>query len=62
MTKGESIAIKNETKEQRSRFLRIFLVTLSVSLFGNMLAGNEVIRAGEGVIRACQDLSCHLFL
>ena len=51
MTKGENKAIKNEIKEQRSRFLRIFLVTLSVSLFGNILAG-----------RACQDFSCHLFL
>ena len=50
-----SETIKNESKEQKGRFLGILLGTLDVSLFGNMLEGKGIIRAGEGTIRARQD-------
>ena len=39
---------KNETKEQKGRFLSITLGTLGASLLGNMLAGKGIIRAGSG--------------
>ena len=51
--KGISKTIKNETKEQRGGFLSMLLGTLGASLLGNLLTGGkEIVRAGEGVIRA----------
>ena len=44
--------IKNESKEQKSGFAGMLLVTLGASLLGNLLTGK--IRASEGV-RAGQD-------
>ena len=43
-----SETIKIEAKEQKGGFLNMLLGTLGASLLGNMLAGKEVIRAGEG--------------
>ena len=40
--------IKNETKEQKGRFLRMLLSTLGASLLGNMLTGKRMLRAGYG--------------
>ena len=48
LVKGISETIKNETKEQKGRFLPILLGTSVASLLGNALKGKGVIRAGEG--------------
>ena len=53
LLKGVSETIKNEAKEQKGGFLSMLLGALGASLLGNMLAGKEVIRAGEETIRAC---------
>ena len=59
---GISKTIKSKAKEQKRGFLRMLLVTLGASLLGNLLTGNDtirarkdIIRAGEGTIRADQD-------
>ena len=41
-------AIKNETKEQKERFLAILLGTLGASLLGNLLSWKGSVRAGSG--------------
>ena len=38
--------IKNETKEQKRRFLSMLSGTLGASLFGNLLTGKRIVRAG----------------
>ena len=49
LLKGVSKTIKNETKEQRGRFLSMLLGTLGASLLGNLLTGGKgIMRAGEG--------------
>ena len=48
LLKGVNETIKNEAKEQKGGFLSMLLGTLGASLFGNMLAGKGVIRAGYG--------------
>ena len=49
LLKGVSKTIKNETKEQRGRFLSMLLGTLRASLLGNLLTGGKgIMRAGEG--------------
>ena len=48
---GITEAVKNEVKEQKGGFLSMLLGTTGASLLGNMLAGRDVIRAGEGTIR-----------
>ena len=55
-----SEAIKNEAKELKSGLLSMLLGALAASLLGNALT--EVIRAGEGTIRAGQSFSYHLIL
>ena len=40
--------IKNETKEQKRRFLSMLLGTLGASLLGNLLTGKGIERAGTG--------------
>ena len=58
LLKGITKIIKNETKEQKGGFLSILLDTLSTTLFGNMLAGKGIVRAGyrykqgEGIVKA----------
>ena len=53
LMKGIGEIIKNEAKEQNSPFLPLLLGNV-LSILGNALSGG-VIRAGEGVIRACQN-------
>ena len=48
LLKGVTEAIKNETKEQKVRFLSMLLSTLGASLSANMLAGKEIVRACSG--------------
>ena len=50
LIKGFSETINNEAKEQKGGFLSILLGTLGASLLGNLLAGKDTIRAGEGAI------------
>ena len=52
LPEGLSETIENEAKEQRGEFLSILLGKLGASLLGNILAGQRINRAGEGVIRA----------
>ena len=52
LPEGLSKTIENEAKEQRGGFLSILLGKLGASLLGNILAGQRINRAGEGVIRA----------
>ena len=40
--------IKDETKEQKGRFLSMLLGTLGASLLGNLLAVKGIARAGYG--------------
>ena len=46
--KGVTKTFKNETKEQKGRFLSILLGTLGDCLLGNLLAGKGIVRAGSG--------------
>ena len=55
LLKGVRETIKNEAKEQKSRFLSMLLGTLGAILSGNLLTGKGTIMAGEGTIRAGQD-------
>ena len=48
LLKGVTKTIKNETKEHKGEFLGMLLVTLGMSLLGNMLAGKGIVRAGYG--------------
>ena len=61
LLKGGSKTIKNETKEQRGRFLSMLLGTLGASLLDNLLTGGkgsvasrakseDIVRAGEGSV------------
>ena len=52
LLKGVSKTIENETKEQRGGFLSMLLGTLGASLLGNLLTGKDIIRAGDGIVRA----------
>ena len=56
LLKGVTETIQNEAKEQRGGFLSMLLGTLGASLLGDILSkslsGKDVIRAGEGAIRA----------
>ena len=47
--------IKNESKEQKDRFLDMLLGTLAASLLRSSLADKGVLRAGNGKIRAGQN-------
>ena len=53
--------IKNETIEQKRVFISKLLGILAFSLLGNVLAGQRVIRAVEGAIRAEQDFNAAPF-
>ena len=48
LLKGITKTIKNETKEQKGVFLRMFLDTLGASLLETLLAGKGIVRAGSG--------------
>ena len=55
LLKGASDIVKDEVKEQKGGFLSMLLGTLGASLSGDMLLGKDVIRAGEGVLRAAEE-------
>ena len=48
LLKGVTKIIKNETKEQKGRFLSMFLGTLGACLLGNLWTGKGIVRAGTG--------------
>ena len=53
LLKGATKTIENEAKEQRGGFLSMLLGTLGASLLGNLLTGGkEMMRAGDGIVRA----------
>ena len=52
LIKRVSETIKNEAKEQKGRFLRMFLGTLGACLLRNLLKRKGTIRAGEGTNNA----------
>ena len=49
LLKGVTKTIKNETKEQKGRFLSMLLGTLGVSLLANLLTGKGILRAVSGL-------------
>ena len=51
LLKGITKTIKNETKEQRGRFLIMLLGILGASLLGNLLTGKGMYRTGYGMYR-----------
>ena len=53
LLKGVTKTIENETKEQRGGFLSMLLGTLGASLLGNLLTVKGIMRAGDGIVRAC---------
>ena len=53
--KGVIQTIENDTKKQRGRLLGMLLGTLGASLLEDILAGKEVIRPGNEVMRGGQD-------
>ena len=48
LLKAVTETVQNEAKEQKGGFLSMLLGTLDASLFGNILAGLGINRAGEG--------------
>ena len=50
LLKGVTKTIKNETKEQKGRFLSMLLGTLGASLLGNLLTGKGILRAGSACL------------
>ena len=46
LLKGVTKTMKNETREQKGRFLSMLLGTLGASLLGNFLTGKGIVRAG----------------
>ena len=56
LIKDISETIKNKEKEQKSGFLCMLLGALSAHFFENMLARKGVIRCGDGVITAGEEV------
>ena len=56
LLKGTSRTIKNETKEQRGRFLSMLLGSLEASLLANLLTGQALYRTGQVLYRTGQGL------
>ena len=63
LLKGVTESVQNEVKEQKGGFLSKLLGRLGASLFGNLLTGKimhragkgkGIHRAGEGIVRACE--------
>ena len=58
LLKGVTKIIENETKEQKGGFLSMLLGTLGAILWGNLLTGKGIVRAGsrnnkgKGIVRA----------
>ena len=64
LLKGVTKTIKNETKEQKRRFLSMLLGILGASLLGSLLAGKEILRVGsgnkkaKGIVKAGSGYNC----
>ena len=56
LIKGVSETIKTEAKEQKGEFFGMLIDTLGASLLEILVTEKGTIRAGEGTIRAIQDL------
>ena len=56
MMQGVTETVKNEVKEQKEGFLGMLDATLGSRLSGNMLADKGVVRCGDGVIGACEEI------
>ena len=52
LIKDSTETIKNDAKERKGVFLQMLLGTLSASLLGNLLTGEQKIRSGKGTFRA----------
>ena len=56
LLKGVTKTIKNETKEQKGRFLSMLLGTLGARLLENLLSGKGIVRVGsenkKGIVAA----------
>ena len=52
LLKGVTEKVKNKVKEQKGRFLSMWLGTLDASLLGMIVTGRGINRAGEGIVRA----------
>ena len=58
LLKGVTKIIENETKEQKGGFLSMLLGTLGAILWGKLLTGKGIVRAGsrnnkgKGIVRA----------
>ena len=48
LLKGVTETVQNEVKEQKGGFLSMLLGTLGASLWGNLLTGKGIYRAGKG--------------
>ena len=48
LLKGVTETVQSEVKEQKGGFLSMLIGTLGASLFGNLLTGKGVSRAGKG--------------
>ena len=47
LLKGVTKTIENETKEQKGRFLSVYLGTFETRLLGNLLSGRGIVRASS---------------
>ena len=56
LIEGATETIKNEAKEQKGGLRSMLLGTLTSSISGNVLAWKGVMKVGEEVIRACQNV------
>ena len=52
MIEGFNETTENKAKKQNIGLVGMLLGTVGASLLGTLLAGKEIIRAGEGTIRA----------
>ena len=50
MLKGVTKTVQNEVKEQKGGFISMLLGTLGASVLGNILTGQGINRAGEGIL------------
>ena len=52
LLKEVSETVQNEAREQKGAFLSMLLSTIGTTLLGNILAGKEINRFGEGIVKA----------
>ena len=51
LLKGVSETVQNEAREQKGAFLSMLLSTIGATLQGNILAGKEINRVGEDIVK-----------